>query len=160
MFSTTVLNDNPEVMMTLNAVATHTGREPWRPNLAPLYSLITLSCLLSGYFLVDTYFFREPTPKYADNGTTFILRLRAPLDSSLPIKHGGDRLIQAISTVKQQSEELKADIAARLSEEERYQSALAAFMEQLDDAERMIAALKVEVASLQHEQSNVRRLAQ
>lgn len=146
--------------MTLDEVATHPGREPWRPNLTPLYGLIALSCLLSGYFLVDTYFFREPTLKYTDNGTTFLLRLRTPVDSSLPIKHGGDRLIQAISAVKQQSEELKADIAARLSEEKRYQSELAAFMEQLDDAERMIATLKMEVALLQDEPSNVRQLAQ
>lgn len=146
--------------MPIDAIAAHAGREPWRPNLAPLYSLITLTCLLSGYFLIDTYMFREPTPKYADNGTTFILRLRTPLDSSFPIKQGGDRLIQAISAVKQQSEELKAEIATRLSEEKRYQSELAAFIEQLNDAERMIASLKIEVASLQHEQSQVQRIAQ
>jgi len=145
--------------MTPDAVATHTGREPWRPNLAPLYSLITLSCMLSGYFLVDTYLFREPTPKYADNGTTFILRLRTPLDTSVAIKHGADRLVESISAVKQHAEDLKADIAERFSDEEGYEPELAAVMENLDDAERMIATLKVEVASLQHENSKARRLA-
>jgi hypothetical protein len=149
-----------EVPMTPDAVATKTGREPWRPNLVPLYSLITFTCLLSAYFLVDTYFFREPTPKYADNGTTFILRLRTPPDASMTTKHGADRLIQAISEVKQQADAFRADLKANPGEEQRYEPELAAVMGQLDDAERMIASLKVQVASLKHGQSRVRQVSQ
>lgn len=134
-----------------SAVNLYSGREPWRPNLVPLWTLMVLTCVLTTYFLVDTYFMRQPTVKYAENGTAFVLRLREPLDTSFQIKAGGARLIQAIAEVKQQSDDLKSEIAERLTKDQAYQVDLANFMNQLEDAEEMIATLKEEVIVLQQD---------
>jgi hypothetical protein len=134
-----------------SAVNLYSGREPWRPNLVPLWTLMVATCVLTTYFLVDTYFMRQPTVKYAENGTAFVLRLREPLDTSFQIKAGGARLIQAIAEVKQQSDDLKSEIAERLTKDQAYQVELAAFMNQLEDAEEMIATLKAEVMVLQQD---------
>jgi hypothetical protein len=137
--------------MSDSAVNLHSGREPWRPNLVPLVTLMVCTCVLTTYFLVDTYLIRQPSVKYAENGTAFVLRLREPLDTSFQIKAGGARLIQAIAEVKQQSDDLKSEIAERLTKDQAYQVELAAFMTQLEDAEKMIATLKEEVVGLQQD---------
>lgn len=142
-----------EIVMPELAFASQSGSVPWRPNLIPLFTLMTATCALTAYFLVDTYFFREPTPKYAKDGTAFILRLREPLDQSLAIKAGGARLIQALAQVKQQSTDLRAEIAERMTTDQTYRTEIAAFMGQLEDAEQMIANLKKEIAELQQEQA-------
>lgn len=138
-----------------SAVNLHFGREAWRPNLVPLGTLMVATCVLTTYFLTDTYFMREPTVKYAENGTAFVLRLREPLDTSSRIRAGGARLIQAIAEVKQQSDTLKSEIAERLRKDQAYQVELAAFMSQLEDAEKMIATLKEEVIGLQQDYARV-----
>jgi septal ring factor EnvC (AmiA/AmiB activator) len=135
------------------AFASQSSSAPWRPNLIPLFMLMTAACTLTAYFLVDTYFFREPTAKYAKDGTAFILRLREPLDQSLAIKAGGARLIQALAQVQQQSTELKARIAERMTTDQTYRTEIAAFMGQLEDAEQMIASLKKQIAELQQVQA-------
>ncbi|WP_296804951.1 hypothetical protein [Thiocapsa sp.] len=134
-----------------SAVSLHSGREPWRPNLVPLVTLMVCTCVLTTYFLVDTYLIRQPSVKYAENGTAFVLRLREPLDTSSQIKADGARLIQAIAEVKQQSDDLKSEIAERLTKDQAYQVELAAFMTQLEDAEKVIATLKEEVIGLQQD---------
>ncbi len=103
-------------------------------------TLMVATCGLTAYFLIDTYLLREPSPKYTKDGTAFILRLKEPLDTGLAIKAGGTRLIQTIAVVKQQSDDLKTEIAGRLTKDQTYRTDLAAFMTQLEDAGRMIAA--------------------
>ncbi|MBK1717327.1 hypothetical protein [Thiocystis violacea] len=142
--------------MPETAIPSHTGREPWRPNLVPLSTLMVATCALTAYFLVDTYFLREPSAKYTKDGTAFILRLKEPLDTGLAIKAGGARLIQTIAVVKKQSDDLKTEISERLTKDQTYRTDLAAFMTQLEDAERMIAGLKQEIATLQREQAGAR----
>lgn len=143
----------PEVTMPDTAIATHGGREPWRPNLLPLLTLMLATCALTIYFLVDTYLLRTPSAKYTKDGTAFILRLREPLDTGLEIKAGGARLLQTIAVVKQQSDDLKTEISARLTQDQTYQADLAAFMAQLEDAEQMIDGLKREISALQRDQA-------
>lgn len=139
--------------MPETASAAHMGREPWRPNLIPLLTLMVATCSLTAYLLVDTYFMRQPTAKYTKDGAAVVLRVKEPLDQGLAIKASGMRLIQTIGLIKQQSDELKTEIAERQSKDQTYRSDLAAFMTQLEDAERMIAGLKAEIAALQQEQA-------
>ncbi len=44
----------PETATATHTGAMHGGREPWRPNLIPLLTLIVAICALTTYFLVDT----------------------------------------------------------------------------------------------------------
>ena len=85
-------------------------------------TLMVATCVLTAYFLVDTYLLREPTPKYTKDGTAFILRLKEPLDTGLAIKAGGTRLIQTIAVVKQQSDDLKTEITGRLTKDQTYRT--------------------------------------
>ncbi len=68
-----------------------------------------------------------PSAKYTKDGTAFILRLKEPLDTGLAIKAGGARLIQTIPVVKQQSDDLKTEIAERLTQDQTYRTDLATF---------------------------------
>lgn len=141
------------------AIPMYSGREPWRPNLIPLLTLMFATCALTVFFLVDTYLLRTPSAKYTKDGTAFVLRLREPLESGLAIKAGGERLIQTLAVVKQQSDDLKTEISERLTQDQTYQTDLAAFMAQLEDAEQMIAGLKQEISALQREQVDARGAA-
>ena len=140
--------------MPETASPSYAGREPWRPNLVPLSTLMIATCALTAYFLADTYFLRQPTAKYLRDGSAIVLRVKEPLDQSLAIKASGTRLIQTIEVIEQQSEELRTEIAERHSKDQTHRSVLAAFMTQLDDAERMIAGLKQEIAALQAGQAD------
>ena len=130
------------------ATAVHPGREPWRPNLLPLFALLTVGCAISTYFLVDTYALREAAPQTTADGRSYVLRLSEPLDTAPEIKAGGSRLIAAITQAREQAGALQAQIADRAARTTKDQVRDAEFMEQIDQAEQLLADLKQEVRSL------------
>lgn len=129
--------------------AAHDGGDLARPNLVPLILLILFSCLLSIFFLVDTYGLRKTAPQYLADGRAYILRIAEPSQSSPAIEAQGARLLHVIAQAQEQARTLRAEIAERVAREREFRVAITGLTEQLAQAERLIAELKADVEDLQ-----------
>jgi hypothetical protein len=114
-----------------------------------LLLLILISCGLTTYFIIDTYLFRTPSAKQAADGTTFVLRLRAPPSGS-DIKAGAEQLLAALNQVEQQSVKLRSQFDMGVSNNLAYRAQLRQFSEHLAEAQKIIQALSADVTDIQH----------
>lgn len=134
--------------MTDLAATAPLDREEWRPNLVPLTGLMLLSCLLAGYFLYDTYLTRTPATQSADNGVSYVLRLRTPAEIQSEVHAGQALLSQTIMQVEQQAATLQAEIAGRKADHRQYQRDIDNFLRQLQEVEQVVAITKQKIGAL------------
>lgn len=134
--------------MTDLAATAPLDREEWRPNLVPLSGLMLLSCLLTGYFLYDTYLTRTPATQTAENGVRYVLRLRTPVEIQSEIHAGQTLLSQTIMQVKQQAATLQAEIAGRNADHRQYQRDIDDFLRQLHEVEQVVASTKQTIGAI------------
>jgi len=110
------------------------------PPLGTLIAGVLSVCLVSAYFLYDTYSVRQQATQTTKNGRAYVARLLDPPPGMSTIKF--DRLARAVTLTKDEATLLKTAIASRAAQGQLTQTEIREAAEQVVQIERDVADLK------------------